>query len=70
MSYDSTTAAAVAAGWHAAAGAAMRAWSDMHGPPRDPPGSSMGMAASAVGGEYRPLVNGGDLDTHTSLEPP
>lgn len=28
------------------------------------------MAASAISGDYRALVNGGDLDTHTSLEPP
>jgi hypothetical protein len=50
----------------------VHAWSDMHGPPRK--WRSRELAGDGtigtMGGEYRPLVHGGDPDTHTSLEPP
>jgi len=74
--HDSATAAAilVAAGWPCSSRCCDAC---MHGATcmgrhatKWRSGSSLGTAPSAMGGEYRPLVHGGDPDTHTSLEPP
>ena len=71
--HDSATAAAVAAGWPCSSrccDACMHGATCMGRHASGAPGSSLGTAPSAMGGEYRPLVHGGDPDTHTSLEPP